>query len=97
MSKDLYICKKCGTVAKPNKTSGYKGTFVIELGIWIVMIVLSMFTFGVTILFAIGYSLWRLTGKKKIVCPECSSEDIVSVETPIGKKLFKDVMAEANQ
>lgn len=71
------ICHNCGYVGEPQRIT--KGSFAIELGLWIVFLLPGLI-----------YSIWRLTSRYD-GCSKCESKDIVSVYSPIGQKLLKEL------
>ena len=82
-----HVCTVCHSIVIPDKQ--YKGTFAMELFVWIGAILLVAFTSGVSLIVAIAYSLWRIVNKPK-VCPACKAKEIVPVDTPAGIKIIKD-------
>jgi len=70
------ICSTCGTVGKPKSVT--KGSTLIELVLWLCLLVPGFI-----------YSLWRLTTRTK-ACRSCGAENLVPMESPVGKKLLKD-------
>lgn len=69
------ICSNCGTIGKPKTLT--KGSFFIELILWIFLIIPGII-----------YSIWRLTTRTK-VCSFCKAENMVSLNSPVGKSLQK--------
>lgn len=72
------ICLSCGSIIKNTKTVT-PGSFFIELILWCAFIVPGL-----------CYSFWRLASKHA-VCPQCSSKNIVPLNSPIGLKLQKNL------
>ncbi len=73
------ICKNCGTIAVPKtKTPGLS---LVEIILWLCYIVPGLI-----------YTIWRVCSRVK-VCRECKSESIVGLDTPIGKKLASELIA----
>lgn len=70
------ICSKCGALGKPRDQA--KGSNVEELHWWHPIPVLGLL-----------YSLWRSTTHSD-VCRVCGSAELVSLYTPLGKKLLAD-------
>lgn len=64
----MYKCLKCDYEGK--RKLKYKSSFLTEVGVWIVCIFLSLFIFGLPILIAVVFSVWRQASAKK-VCPKC--------------------------
>jgi len=69
------------------------GSFVVE----IILLLAALFVgflvplLGLLIfLFTLGYSLYRTASKKK-VCERCGHPGLIPVDTPLGKKLVKEV------
>ena len=86
--KGSHVCSLCGSIMIPMKKA--KSNFLTELILWIVCLVLAMFTAGISLAFALVFSLWRMISGRK-VCPKCDSETFVGVDTPMGKKIIKDM------
>lgn len=76
MASKQKICKSCGTVAIPKKNT--KGSIAIELTLWLFFLVPGLI-----------YSLWRLSNRYE-VCPNCGSEEIVPLDSSMGRKLQKE-------
>ena len=71
------ICTNCGTVVTDPKTAT-KGHFLFEVILWLCFIVPGML-----------YTIWRLTTRAK-VCHSCGSANLVSLDSPVGKRLYSD-------
>jgi len=71
------ICSNCGETGKTKTV--VQGSFMIEVVLW---------CFG--ILPGVVYSLWRGTTRTK-GCGSCGSSLMVSVDSPMGKKLLQDL------
>lgn len=67
------VCSNCGTIGEPVTVT--KGSFIVELFLWICLIVPGIL-----------YSLWRLTTRGK-ACRSCGSNNLVPLNSPVGKKL----------
>ena len=67
------ICSNCGTIGTPKTFT--KGNILLELVLWIFFLIPGLF-----------YSIWRLTTRAK-VCRSCGSENMVPLNSPMGKKL----------
>ncbi len=72
-----YLCTNCLTEDKPK--SHTKGSFVIELFLWLCFIVPGLI-----------YSLWRLTTRAN-VCRRCLSSAIVPSNSPRAQLLRKPI------
>lgn len=77
MSKEL-ICANCGFKGTPKKVT--KENILIEIILWLFFIIPGLI-----------YSIWRLTTKYK-ACPKCGATNMVPIDSPIGKKLLKEVI-----
>ena len=67
------ICLNCGTVGAPKTVT--KGSFLVEIILWLFFIIPGII-----------YSIWRLTTRAKACC-SCGAENMVPLNSPIGKKL----------
>lgn len=76
------ICKNCGYCGK--EATVVKGSVVIEIALWL----LGILTFGIFLLFALPYSLWRIFTKQK-ACPKCGAQNMLPLDTPAGQELFE--------
>jgi hypothetical protein len=76
MADDL-ICTTCLHIGYPKSIT--KGSFLTELLLWLL-----------GILPGVVYSVWRLTTRYK-GCPKCGSTPIISVGSPMGRKLVADL------
>lgn len=74
---DEMVCKRCGHHGKPESKT--RGSFWIEVVLWLCFIIPGLV-----------YSLWRLTTRGTI-CPKCGSEDLLPIDSPLGKKLMQEV------
>ena len=80
-----FICTKCGD--QGDYTSFVEGSLIVEIGIWSVCIFLAFYTFGATVLIAIGYSLWRYFSVEK-GCPKCKGL-LIETDSPRGKIIIE--------
>lgn len=67
------VCSRCGTVGEPKTVT--KGTFLVEILLWLLFCLPGVI-----------YTAWRLTTRGK-ACSSCGSENLVPVDSPVGKKL----------
>jgi len=79
MSKEL-ICQDCGFSGKPKMKT--KGSIWVEIALWL------LFLFPGLI-----YSIWRLTSKYQ-ACPKCEAPRMIPMDSPRGKKLRAEMVAE---
>lgn len=72
----LQHCMTCGHEFRP-APGALRGSTVVEVILW-------LFTFGVI---GILYSIWRRVGigKAKLMCPSCSSNQVVPSAAPAAK------------
>ena len=82
-----HVCKSCHSVVVPKKEMS--GTFWMELLLWLLSFALLPLTYGVSLLIGLGYSLSRYRNNK-LICPVCGSDDVVPVDSPIGRKILKE-------
>lgn len=76
----MKICKNCGYCG--NEGNIVKGSFGTEICLWI----LGLLTFGIILLIAIPYSIWRMCSKTK-ACPKCGAPNMIPLDTPAGQEL----------
>lgn len=81
------ICAHCGTTDKIKLQA--QGSLLGEVALWFLMVIAAPFTAYISIIIAIGFSLWRAMDKKKI-CAACSHDELVGTDTPRGKKLLQE-------
>ncbi len=77
------VCTVCKSQGRTKRQT--KGSFLIELLLWVFSVVMLLVFFPLAITGLI-YSLWRTVGKRK-VCRSCGSEAIIPVNTPRGQEL----------
>lgn len=70
-----YVCRNCGTRAKPKIVT--RGSVWIELILWLAMIIPGVI-----------YSIWRIT-TRDIACPECQRNTMIGAHTPIGRMIAR--------
>ena len=75
------ICSNCGTIGTPKTIT--KGSIMIEIVLWIFSIVPGII-----------YSIWRLTTRAK-ACRSCGAENMLPLNSPMGKKLKNDLKQSA--
>lgn len=75
MAKQL-VCTNCCYIGNSVKVT--KGSFIMELFLWLLLLIPGIF-----------YSIWRLTTKYD-ACPSCGAPNMVSVDSPRGKKLVQE-------
>lgn len=73
-SPSKLVCTACGTVAKPKMVT--RGSILIEIVLWLCFIIPGLI-----------YSIWRHTTRGN-ACAACGSEQLVPVESPVGRKLI---------
>lgn len=76
----MKICKNCGYCGEEGTV--VKGSLGVEILLWI----LGLLTFGIVLLIAIPYSIWRLCSKTK-ACPKCGAQNMIPLDTPAGQEL----------
>lgn len=95
--KDV-VCKECGAHSTSSHTKK-SGSLLMEflLGILIpgLLFFFSIPIALVALCFGIAYGQWRYSSRKKS-CVECGSASLVSVDTPVGKKLMAEFHPEWN-
>ena len=67
------ICTRCGTAH--STSTALPGSGWIELVLWLMWLVPG-----------VVYSIWRRS-KRRPVCAECGSHDLVPLESPAGRRL----------
>lgn len=67
------ICPNCGYKGNPKKVT--KGNFLIEVILWLCFLIPG-----------VVYSIWRLS-TKFMACSQCNATNLVSLDSPRGKKL----------
>lgn len=77
MAKKQLVCRSCGFVGSSRRD--IKGSVVVELFLWFVFLLPGLI-----------YSIWRLTTKSEI-CPKCKSTSMIPVDSPMGKKLLREI------
>lgn len=83
-----YICTHCNTRGEPKKIA--RGSFGLELGLWLTGLVLLIFVVGAFILVAaLIYSLWRSLSPRTPICPSCGAQDMIRITTPRGQQLVR--------
>ncbi len=87
-----YICTSCGYVGYPKRLT--KGSFWVEVGLWLVGLLLSPFFFAVAgflwivfLLPGLLYTVWRETSRYD-ACPKCKNASMIPLDTPVGRELF---------
>ena len=75
-------CPNCKYQGKAKKL--VKGSSLIELIIWIFGIIGIFFTWGLSILVAIVYSLWRMSSYY-YACPKCEYEKVYKIDLKKGE------------
>jgi hypothetical protein len=86
------ICTKCGKQAAPIKKGG--GSCLLEIALWFVFLIVAIAgfpLFSILLLIPIVYTLSRFFIRRRNVCPSCSSEDIIPVDSPMAQKILKDL------
>jgi hypothetical protein len=69
------VCTQCGCTGTESHT---KGSFMIELVLWLFMCVPGLI-----------YSIWRLTTRGQ-VCSSCKSDRLVPASSPAGQRLLSN-------
>lgn len=82
-SKTTHICTVCNSMVIPEKKA--PGSSTLELAIWEAALLAALFTFGISFLLALGYSIYRMIKTEK-VCPECTSKEIIRLNSTSANK-----------
>lgn len=77
----------CGQVEIRQKQ--VQGTFIGEIALWILFIVIGSFTSFLLLLLPFIYTLYSATNIK-YACSMCKSNLIIPVDSPNGKKLIAE-------
>ncbi len=78
--KKKKICTMCGTFESPKTMT--KGSILIELVLWLCGLIPGLI-----------YSIWRHQTRVP-VCSNCQSTAIIDINTPAGKKLYKEYISD---
>jgi DNA-directed RNA polymerase subunit RPC12/RpoP len=70
------ICKTCGEMSDGKASSNFS---------ILVFLILALFLVVPAIIYAL------IAGKRRLVCPECGSAELVSVASPVGRQLVASV------
>lgn len=73
-ARDEMLCTRCHAQGKPE--TGIKGSLVIEIVLWLLMIVPGLL-----------YTLWRSSSKFP-VCAACGSPDMIPLDSPRAKEII---------
>ena len=86
MARKIYICTQCGFVGYPS--SGVRGSFLIELILWVLGLGFTFFLSWLFLLIPIFYSIYRLGGRYK-ECPQCHLHNtMIPLDSPRGRQLY---------
>ena len=88
LKSERWLCPQCHTRGTPAKF--VKGSFLVELGLWMAGVVGLLFPFvGLPmLLIALLYSLWRVGSKYK-ACRECGATGMIPITSPRARELLK--------
>lgn len=65
-----------------------KGSLLAELFAWLLCLALIPFTFGLSLVFCIVYSIWRHLSRFK-GCPQCQGQ-MIKTNSPVGQKMVAE-------
>jgi ssDNA-binding Zn-finger/Zn-ribbon topoisomerase 1 len=84
------ICAACGAPDAVKRQA--KGSFGLELTLWLIGLVTIPFGIGVIILIvALIYSLWRMFAGRSRVCSSCGSSSLIRADSPRGRAMLKEL------
>jgi hypothetical protein len=83
-----YWCSHCHVLAVPMFRA--RGTFAGEIGVWVLALIGIPFTFGLSLLVGLLYSLWRVVAKDRI-CPSCRLPGVVPGNSPRAQADMRSV------
>jgi predicted RNA-binding Zn-ribbon protein involved in translation (DUF1610 family) len=84
-----FVCLKCGYVGYQKQYM--KGAFAMEVLLWGIGLIGLLIIIGIFVLvFALGYSLWRLVNRY-VGCPACGEAGMISVNSPVARKFLVDL------
>lgn len=81
----MEVCTMCGYAGSSVLSS--KGSFLMEVGVWLLCFFAVAFAGLVALLVALGYSIYRLVSREK-VCPSCGKPAMIPATSPRGKKVM---------
>ena len=92
MSDKEKICKNCGSIGQEKKIVCTTVSHWVAIGLLgLFLLVLLPFILALP-LFAFFYGLDRLLASKKWVCPSCGAEEsMIPLNTPVGRKMLKEL------
>ncbi len=76
-----WLCADCGYASGGCRS--VRGSLAIEILLWASALAVSL----VLLIFAIPYSLWRLSSRRRR-CPSCGSERIIASASPRGRQII---------
>ena len=83
------LCAACGSTRIKRQV---KGSFGIELALWLIGFLTLIFGIGFIILIiALIYSLWRMFSARVKVCAGCGSTSIIQADSPMGRRLVEEL------
>lgn len=78
---ETVVCRHCGHVGPDTKKT--PGSFVLELLLWLCFLLPGFI-----------YSIWRHAARHR-ACEKCGSKEILPADTPMGRKLVKEMSGSA--
>jgi len=82
-----WYCTSCGNLG--SRKTATKGSFIIELFLYLVCGFLFIFTAWPAIIIPVVYSLWRLSSRNK-VCPTCGNQTMIPDNSPVARKMIAE-------
>lgn len=82
------VCTACGYLGQ-EKTQP-KGTFIGEVGVWMIGAALAVFIAPVLLVIPLIYSIWRMTSRERL-CPKCKNPGMIPVDSPMASKFIRDL------
>lgn len=88
------VCLNCHYKGKPR--SKVRGSFLGELGVWLLCLMLAVFVSPWVLLMALGYSIYRATSRYS-ACPECGAENMIPQDSGRTQELLNAKAATATE
>jgi hypothetical protein len=81
------LCSNCEHEGFP-KNKGH-GSFLLEVGVWIVFLIIASASSYALLILPFGYSLYRLTSFNAS-CEKCGSINLLPFDSPKAKKILEN-------
>lgn len=83
------FCTTCGATGRPRRTT--PGSFVLEVALWLLAIVLAAIGLWLLLVVPLLYSAGRFFARDRLSCRSCGASTVVPLDSPVARRMRQDL------